>query len=150
MGSGGRRQKKTFESSAKARARAGRNPVRLKWIDTNKGSGKAPRYRSRLVCTKVLHKGVEPILSATPPLEALRILLCVACQEDISRVEDPFLIYFYADAVRDVYVRLPDETQKQRSQTYVESDNNGGENSMHMSWRRKALPEARRLRVTSS
>ena len=97
-----------------------RNPVRLKWMDTNKGSAKAPRYRSRLVCTEVPHKGVEPILSATPPLEALRILLCVACQEDISRVEDPFLIstadvsraHFYANAVRDVYVRLPDEDSK--------------------------------------
>ena len=96
------------------------NPVRLKWMDTNKGSAKAPRYRSRLVCTEVPHKGVEPILSATPPLEALRILLCVACQEDISRVEDPFLIstadvsraHFYANAVRDVYVRLPDEDSK--------------------------------------
>ena len=78
--------------------------------------------RSRLVCTEVPHKGVEPILSATPPLEALRILLCVACQEEISRVEDPFLIstadvsraHFYADAVRDVYVRLPDEDSKSK------------------------------------
>ena len=44
----------------------------------------------------------------------------VACQEDIIRVEDPFLIsiadvsraHFFADAVRDVYVRLPDEDPK--------------------------------------
>ena len=65
-------------------------------------------------------KGVEPIFSATPPLETLRVLLSVACQEDVFRVEDPFLIttadvgrtHFYADAVRDVYVRLPDEDHK--------------------------------------
>ena len=46
--------------------------------------------------------------------------LGVACQEDVFRVEDPFLIsiadvsraHFYAGAVRDVYVRLPDEDPK--------------------------------------
>ena len=103
-----------------SRARTGRNPFGLKWIDTNKGSADAPRHRSRLVCTEVRLKGVEPIFSATPPLETLRVLLCVACQEDVFRVQDPFLIsiadvsraHFYADAVRDVYVRLPDEDLK--------------------------------------
>ena len=53
-------------TEAEARARTGRSPVGLKWIDTNKGSAEAPRYRSRLVCTEVRHKGVEPIFSATP------------------------------------------------------------------------------------
>ena len=69
--------------------REGRNPVGLKWIDTNKGSAEASRCRSRLVCTEVRHQGVEPIFSATPPLETLRVLLCAACQEDVFRVEDP-------------------------------------------------------------
>ena len=40
------------------------------------------------VCTEVRHKEVEPTFSATPRLEALRVLLCVACQEDIVRVEN--------------------------------------------------------------
>ena len=79
-------------------------------IDTNKGSAEAPRYRSRLVCTEVRHEGVQPIFSATLPLETLGVLLGVACQEDVFRVEDPFLIstadvsraHFHADAVRDV------------------------------------------------
>ena len=100
-----------YATEAKARARTGRDPVGLKWIDTNKGSAEVPRYRSRLVCTEVRHKGVEPIFSAAPPLEGLRVLLCVACQEDVFCVEDPFLIstadvsraHFYADAVRDVH-----------------------------------------------
>ena len=109
-----------YSTEAESRAPTGRNPVGLEWIDTNKGSAKAPRYRSRLVCTEVRHKGVEPISSATPPLETLRVLLCVACQDDVFRVEDPFLIsiahvsraLFFADAVRDVYVRLPEEDLK--------------------------------------
>ena len=54
-----------YSTEAESRARTGRKPVGLKWIDTNKGSAEAPRYRSRLVCTEVRHKGVEPIFSAT-------------------------------------------------------------------------------------
>ena len=108
-----------YSTEAESRGRTGRNPVGLKWIDTNKGSAEA-RYRSRLVCTEVCHKRVDPIFSATPPLETLRVLLCVACQEDVVRVEDPFLMsiadvsraHFCADAVRDVNVRLPDEDPK--------------------------------------
>ena len=60
-----------YSTDAEARARIGRKPVGLKWIVTNKGSAEAPRYRPRLVCTEVRHKGVEPIFSATPPLETL-------------------------------------------------------------------------------
>ena len=109
-----------YSTEAEARARTGRNPVGLKWIDTNKVSAEAPRHRSRLVCTEVRHKGVELIFSATPPLETLRVLLGVACQEDVFQVEDTMLItiadvsraHFYADAVRDVYVRLPSEDPK--------------------------------------
>ena len=67
-----------YATEAEARVRTGRNPLGFKWIDTE-----APRYRSRLVCAEVRHKGVEPIFSATPPLETLRILLGVACQEDV-------------------------------------------------------------------
>ena len=106
-----------YSTEAEARARTGRNPVVLKWLGTNTGSAEATRYRSRLVRTEVRQKGVEPIFSATPPLETLRVLLGVACLEDVFRVEDPLLIttadvsraHFCADAVRDVHVRLPDE-----------------------------------------
>ena len=55
----------------------------------NKSSADAPRHCSRLVCTEVRHREVEPTFSATPHVEALRVLLCVACQEDIVRVENP-------------------------------------------------------------
>ena len=105
---------------ADARARTGRNPV---WVSSGstptKVSVEAPRHCSRLVCTEVRHKEVEPIFSVTLPLETLRVLLSVAC-EDVFRVEDRPLIsvaevsraHFYADAVRDVYVRLPDKDPK--------------------------------------
>ena len=109
-----------YATDADALTPMGRSMVGLKWIDTNTGSDEAPRYRSRLVCTEERLERVEPIFSATPPLEALRVLLCVACQEDFSRVEDRFFIstadvsraHFYADAVCDVYVRLANEDPK--------------------------------------
>ena len=109
-----------YSTEAESRARMGRNPVGFKWIDTHKGSAEVPRCRSRLMCTEVRHKGVEPIISATPPLETIRVLLCVACQEEVSRVKDPFPVsiadvsraHFHADAVREVYVRLPEEDPK--------------------------------------
>ena len=109
-----------FSTEAESRTRTGRNPVGLKWIGTNKGSAEAPRYRSRLVCTEVRHKGVEPIFSATPPPKTLRVPRSVASQEDVFQAEHPFLIstayvsraHFYACAVRDVYVRLADENPK--------------------------------------
>ena len=94
-------------------------PVGLKWIDTNKGSAEAPRYRSRLVCTEVRHEGVEPIFSATFLLETLRILLIVACHEDVFWVEDALLIsiadvsraHFYADA--DCQTRTPRQSSQE-------------------------------------
>ena len=132
----------------------------LKWIDTNKGSAEVPRYRSRLVRTEVRHKGAEPIFSATPPLEAPRVLLCVACQEDIFRVEDPLLIsiadvaraHFYTDAVRDVHVRLsggdpkakePDVCGKLRKTMYGSLDAAQRWRERHARfWRRDDFPEA--------
>ena len=81
-----------YSTEAEARARTGRNQPQV------------DRY----------NKG------ATPPLETLRILLGAACKENVFQVEDPFLVsiadvsraHFYADAVRDVYVRLLDEDPK--------------------------------------
>ena len=75
------------------------------------------RYRSRLVCMEVRRGEVEAIFSATPPLEAARVLVAIAASEDPRRVQDPYKVmvldvsraHFYAKAVRDVYVRLPPE-----------------------------------------
>ena len=90
-------------------------------------------------------------------------------QEDVFRVEDLFLIsiadvsraHFYADAVRDVYVPLPDEDPKakqpgvcvvncERRCTVLWMLPNVGENTMLRFGRREDFPEAWLLRVTSS
>ena len=153
-----------YSTEAESRTRTGRNPVGLNSIDTNKGSAEAPRYRSRLVCTEVRHEGVEPIFSATPPLETLRILLGNACQEDVFHVEDPFLVsttdvsrgHFCSDAVATSTSDCQTRTPRQSSQACVGNCErrctdlwmlpNGGEHIML----REDFPEAWLLHATSS
>lgn len=99
---------------------SGKPPLKLKWIDSNKGDEAAPRLRSRLVCTEVRPKGAEAIFSATPPLETLRALIAKAACEDPGESRDPYKIllvdvsraHFYAPATREVYIRLPPEDPK--------------------------------------
>ena len=96
---------------------SGKRPLRLKWIDVNKGDGLSRNIRSRLVCTEVRPKGVEAIFAATPPLESLRMLLTLLSREDPSASKDPLCLsladvsraHFYADSVREVFIQLPAE-----------------------------------------
>ena len=89
-------------------------PLRLKWVDTNKGGTENPNIRSRLVCTEVRRPGTEAIFAVTPPLDTMRLLITKAAERydgqgrpwtlqliDVSRA------HFYAPSVREVYVQLP-------------------------------------------
>ena len=89
----------------------GKDPIAVRWIDTNKGDKGNPNYRSRLVA-KEFKTDINPELyAATPPSECLRMLISKMASKaglemmyaDVSRA------YFYAKAVRPVYVNLPDE-----------------------------------------
>ena len=53
-----------------ARAVSGKNPIGVKWVDTDKGD----RYRSRLCAMEFKRKAVASIFSGTPPHESLRIM----------------------------------------------------------------------------
>ena len=44
-------------------------------LDTNKGDQQRPKYRSRLVAKEFNTGAAEGLFAATPPLEALRLLL---------------------------------------------------------------------------
>ena len=94
-------------------AETGKAPIAVRWVDINKGDTQNPNYRSRLVA-KEFNTGVRPELyAATPPSEVLRLMLSLVASgksqgiglmyADVSRA------YFYAKAVRPVYVKLPDE-----------------------------------------
>ena len=61
--------------------KTGKEPVTVKWVDTEKGSGADARVRSRLVARDFRKKGDndrEDSFAATPPLEALRLLISKA------------------------------------------------------------------------
>ena len=90
----------------------GRRPIDVRWIDINKGDSKSPKYRSRLVA-KEFNDSVRPdLFAATPPVEGLRLLMSrIATGKKHRRLlyADVSRAYFYAPAVRSVFVRLPDE-----------------------------------------
>ena len=75
-----------YATEAQARARTGRNPVGLNWIDTNKGSAEEPRYRSRLVFMEV-----RPRRSSRSSQQHTLWKLCESCS--VSRVRKTSLVW---------------------------------------------------------
>jgi hypothetical protein len=63
-----------------ARARPGRPPISVRWVDVNKGDDVNPNYRSRLVARelKAMDKSNNSYFAPAPPLEALRTVLSSA------------------------------------------------------------------------
>ena len=96
----------------------GKDPIGTRWVDINKGDDENSDYRSRLVAQEIKRDKREDLFAATPPLEALKILLALAV---MGKEEEKFKIdvidvrraYFHADAVRPVYVKLPPEDFEQ-------------------------------------
>ena len=88
-----------------ARARGGK-VVQGRWVDTDKGDTSKPDYRARFVA-KESNTGVDTALfAATPPLEALKLLLAYAASDSSVHImlSDVKRAYFNAFAQRDVYV----------------------------------------------
>ena len=58
---------------AEAKAKTGRGPISVRWVDVNKGDDLNPRYRSRLVARqmKAHDRSGTSCFAPTPPLEAL-------------------------------------------------------------------------------
>jgi hypothetical protein len=89
----------------------GAAPIGVRWVDINKGDSVNPKYRSRLVA-KEFNTGVRPDLyAATPPSECLRLLLSKLATDKTLKLmyADVSRAYFYAKAIRPVYVQLTDE-----------------------------------------
>lgn len=102
--------------------RTGRRPIAVRWVDINKGDADHPDYRSRLVAKEINRKKKKDnIFAATPPLEALKMLLAFAVTEGVGfkggKPADGMKLdfidvrraYFHAKARREVYVALPPE-----------------------------------------
>ena len=57
--------------------------VKSRWIDINKGDDANPNYRSRMVGKEFNNGELEGLFAATPPLEALRLILSWAATRGI-------------------------------------------------------------------
>ena len=53
----------------------GAAPIGTRWVDVNKGDERNPEYRSRLVAKEIKTSKREDLFAATPPLEAMKIIL---------------------------------------------------------------------------
>ena len=87
-------------------------PISTRWVDINKGDSMCPNYRSRRVAREFNTGSEKPEwYAATPPSETLRLMLSNLAGDRKSKLmyADVSRVYFYAPAVRTVYVRLPDE-----------------------------------------
>ena len=101
--------------------RTGKAPIGIKWVDVNKGDEGNLEYRSRLVAKEIKVDRREDLFAATPPLEALKMLLSAAMTEGLGyrRGREEFGMklefidikraYLQADVKRDIFVELPGE-----------------------------------------
>ena len=95
-------------------ARSGKGKIiKGRWIDVNKGDSVNPDYRSRFV-GKEFNTGVDSSLyAATPPLEALKLLISSAASDSLRSthimLSDVKRAYFHAAATRELYVEVPRE-----------------------------------------
>ena len=68
--------------SRKEAIRKGLKVLQVRWIDINKGDEEREDYRSRLVAKEFNDGAQEGLFAATPPLEALRMLVSEAATID--------------------------------------------------------------------
>jgi len=117
----GLKQRRTYikRTIAECYRVTGKAPIRVRWVDVNKGDHKDPNYRSRLVVTEL--KAGNPSLdhfAAMPPLEAKKALFAMAVTRSFRKQHggayklgfiDISKAYLYAPVRRDVYIQLPEE-----------------------------------------
>ena len=102
----------------------GKAPVKVRWIDTNKGDPTNPNFRSRLVA-KDIKAAKKPedqlpanlLFSSTPPLEAMRLLCSLYATQKRSKhgellkmgLWDISRAHFYGVPKRKIFIELPSE-----------------------------------------
>ena len=94
--------------------RTGKRPSGGKWVDVNKGDAEQPTIRSRYVAKEIAYRRSDDFFAATPPLEALRMLLSnVASSKDLRvLVLDARKAHLHSQVDRLLYVDLPPERRQ--------------------------------------
>ena len=64
--------------------KTGKAPIKIRWVDINKGDKVHPEYRSRLVAKDFKNDKNMDLFAATPPLEALKLLMSMWMTEGIG------------------------------------------------------------------
>ena len=112
-------QKKVWTKIPRSEAhRRGWKIVKTRWIDINKGDANNRKYRSRLVAREINTQANPEMFAATPPIEALKLLIAIASTEGAHgrrrrlMVNDVSRAYFYAKATRKVYLEIFDEDRE--------------------------------------
>ena len=102
---------------AEALRRTCRPPLKTRWVDVNKGDVQKPDIRSRLVAKEMAFRNNDDFFAATPPLEALRLLLSDLASrlgrgtrsEIKMMVIDAKKAHLRAMAGRELFIELPPE-----------------------------------------
>ena len=84
-------------------------------MDINKGDSENPNYRSRLVAREINTHKREDLFAATPPLEALKVILSMTATSNRGEsimINDVSRALFHAKAKRQVYVQLANEDKE--------------------------------------
>jgi len=91
--------------------RTGKGPISGRWVDHNKGDTTNPNVRSRYVAQEIARWKDAGLFAATPPLEALRILLMRLAEKKSRKLLliDVRKAYLHAEVDREIYVHLPKE-----------------------------------------
>ena len=79
--------------------RTGKAPISVRWIDINKGDQQHPNYRSRLVAREINTHKRDDLFAATPPLEALKLIIAMtatANKGEVIMVNDISRAFFHA------------------------------------------------------
>ena len=94
----------------------GRKPLGGRWVDCNKGDLHQPDVRSRWVAKDIAFQKSDEFFAATPPLEAMRLILREAASQGAApgkelkvMLLDAKKAHLHAMAERPIYVQLPPE-----------------------------------------
>ena len=101
--------------TSEAWSTTGQAPIAVQWVDISKGDSRKPLHRSWPVAQEFKTDIRPDTFAATPPSECLKLMLSRLAGKGRGYkllYADVSLAYFYARAIRPVYVKLPAEAQE--------------------------------------
>ena len=110
---------KTFQAVKRSEAyeKTGRGPISAKWVDRRVARGRGVASQVAVGCKVKGEKDREDLFCATPPLEALRLLISrqATVRPDGKEVKTMYIdvrkAHLIPECKEDVYVELPAEAE---------------------------------------